>query len=317
MWLGLVSHEFFHTWNVKRLRPKALGPFDYEAEVYTPSLWIAEGITSYYDDLMSARAGLVDQAEYLELLSKHFVKLHNTPGRLVHPLSETSEDAWIKFYRKDENFWNSSVSYYIKGAVVAFLLDAEIREATAGARSLDDVMRSAYQRYSGEQGFETKEFRAIANEVAGKSLDEFFRRNIDSAEELDYTQALDWYGLQFPPIEPPEQGGLATLDFELDGSWITNIPADGRAHGHDLQVDDELIAIDGFRFESGSVDERLKRYEVGQQVELLIARRGKLRKLSLQLGELDQRSYSLELSPDATAAQKQHLVDLIKENRPQ
>jgi predicted metalloprotease with PDZ domain len=317
VWLGLVSHEFFHTWNVKRLRPKALGPFDYEAEVYTPSLWIAEGITSYYDDLLIARAGLVDQSEYLELLSKHFVKLHKAPGRLVHPLAQTSQDAWIKFYRKDENFKNSSVSYYVKGAVVAFLLDAEIRAATVGAKSLDDVMRTAYLRFSGERGFETEEFRAIASEVAGIPLDDFFRHTIDSAEELDYSKALAWYGLRFPAVEPPTEGSLATLGVELGGASILHIPSDGPAHGLDLQVNDELIAINDFRLEHGALEERLKRYAVGEQVELLIARRGKLRRISLTLGEREQVDYSLELDPDATGLQLEHLEALIRENRAQ
>ena len=276
-WLGLVSHEYFHTWNVKRLRPKALGPFNYEAEVYTPSLWIAEGITSYYDDLLLARAGLVSQDEYLDLFSRQLTKLHDTPGRLVHPLAKTSTDAWIKFYRKDENFKNSSVSYYVKGAVVAFLLDVEIQRATGGNKCLDDLMRAAYGRYSGENGFETAEFRALANEVAGTDLGPFFEHAVDSALELDYRAALEWYGLEFGAVSAPNEGSAAHLGLEVAGTRISYIQSPGPCDSADLQVDDEILAVNNFRVQSGALAERLKRYAVGEEITLLINRRGRLR----------------------------------------
>ena len=180
-WLNLVSHEYFHTWNVKRLRPVELGPFDYENEVYTPSLWVAEGITSYYDRLLVRRAGLCSVEEYLagdppspgsdsDKPTNDIERLQTTPGRLVQPLEASSFDAWIKFYRRDENTPNTGISYYVKGAVVAFLLDAKIRRATGGKKSLDDVMRLAYSRYSGPNGFTAEQFRAVAQEVAGIDL---------------------------------------------------------------------------------------------------------------------------------------------------
>jgi predicted metalloprotease with PDZ domain len=310
-WLGLVSHEFFHTWNVKRLRPKALGPFNYEKEVYTPSLWIAEGITSYYDDLLLARGGLIDQKEYLSQLSKQFTTLHKTPGRLVHPLAQTSQDAWIKFYRKDENFKNSSVSYYVKGAVVAFLLDAEIRRATEGTKSLDDLMRLAYQRFSGDSGFETEEFRALANEVAGTSLDSFFQTTIDSATELDYSSAFDWYGLEFDTVDPPTDGHHVHLGIELAGTTISGIAADGPNAGADIQVDDEVIAIDNFRLLSGELDQRLARVAEGESVEVLLSRRGKLRTVTLQLGPKPWSTFSLQVAAEATPQQTRYFTDLL------
>src|SRR5947199_4787989 len=144
-WLGLVSHELFHAWNGKRLRPVELGPFDYEREVYTRGLWVVEGITSYYGDLLVHRAGFSTVKEYLKNLSKSIDTMQTTPGRRVQPLDESSFDAWIKAYRRDENSNNSGISYYTKGEVVAFLLDARIRRATAGKKSLDDAMRLAFQ----------------------------------------------------------------------------------------------------------------------------------------------------------------------------
>ena len=198
-WLGLVSHEFLHVWNVKRLRPAELGPFDYERENYTKSLWIAEGFTNYYDDLMVHRAGLSTREEYLgeSGLSSLIQALQTTPGRLVASAEQASFDAWIKLYRPDENTGNTTISYYTKGAVVAWLLDARIRKATEGAKSLDDLMRLAFERYSGDRGFTPDEFKTAAEEVAGSPLNEFFRQTVESTEELDYAEALDWFGLRF------------------------------------------------------------------------------------------------------------------------
>ncbi len=151
-WLLLVSHEFFHTWNVKRLRPVELGPFDYEHEVYTGSLWVAEGLTSYFDPLIVKQAGLSTRDEYLKELSEEIARLETRPGRLEQSASAASYDAWIKTYRPDANSANTTVSYYNKGALVGFLLDAKIRKLSGGAKSLRDVMRLAFERYSGRTG---------------------------------------------------------------------------------------------------------------------------------------------------------------------
>jgi predicted metalloprotease with PDZ domain len=142
-WLDLASHEFFHAWNVKRLRPVELGPFDYENEVHTKNLWIAEGVTEYYADLTLHRAGLITRDEYLDSVSDRIEELQTTPGRLVQSAEMASFDAWIKYYRPDENSINTAVSYYTKGSVVGLLLDARVRKATNGAKSLDDVMKAA------------------------------------------------------------------------------------------------------------------------------------------------------------------------------
>jgi predicted metalloprotease with PDZ domain len=206
-WLGLAGHEMFHAWNVKRLRPVELDHFDYEHEVYTESLWVAEGLTSYYDDLLIARAGLMRRDDYFKRLSKQIDGLETSPGRLVQPLSAASFDAWIKYYRRDENFANSGVSYYTKGAVVGFLLDAEIRRATGGTKSLDDAMRLAYQRYSGERGYTPAELRKTLEEVAGTDLTPFWTAAVDSAGDLDYQRALDWFGLRFGEYKDEKDEG--------------------------------------------------------------------------------------------------------------
>ena len=184
-WLSLASHEFFHTWNVRRLRPKNLKRYDYENEMYTRSLWIAEGITSYYENLALVRCGLISRKEYLERLSETVEEVQVRPGRKVQTLSDCSFDTWIKFYRSDENSNNTRISYYSKGTVVAFLLDAKIRATSKGKRSLDDVMRKMYATYS-KTGYTPENFRATASEVAGTDLSEWFNKSIDSTSELDF-----------------------------------------------------------------------------------------------------------------------------------
>jgi len=198
-WLSLMSHEFFHTWNVRRLRPANLAAYDYEAENNTRSLWVSEGITSYYEDLVLVRAGLINQASYLKRFSKNIEKLQTSPGRNVQSLAESSFDTWIKFYRPDENSANSRVSYYVKGCIVGFLLDAKTREVTNNAGSLDDVMRLLYQRHSGPKGFSETEFASIVSEVAGTDMTGWLAQHVETADELDYQQAINWFGLHFPP----------------------------------------------------------------------------------------------------------------------
>ncbi|HET6347102.1 MAG TPA: hypothetical protein VFH51_19360, partial [Myxococcota bacterium] len=227
-WLGLISHEFFHVWNIKRLRPEALGPFDYEREVPTRSLWVAEGLTAYYDDLNVHRAGLSTQKEYLERLSKSIEQVQTTPGRRVQPLGDASFDAWIKHYRRDENTDNTAISYYIKGTVVGFLLDAKIRQATGNKKCLDDVMRLAFSRYAGARGYREEEFRAAAQEVAAAPLGSWFGTAVDSTEELDFTEALAWYGLQFKKPEaakadgeaPPNKAGWLGISSRQEGGRL-------------------------------------------------------------------------------------------------
>lgn len=304
-WLELVSHEFFHTWNIKRLRPKTLGPFDYESENYTRSLWIAEGITSYYDALMVRRANLIDDDEYLKRLSDEIESLQTKyPGRAVQPLSESSYDAWIKFYQPDENSRNTQVSYYNKGALVGFLLDAEIRRATQNRRSLDDVMRLAYQRYSGERGYTPEEFRGIASEVAGTSLDEFFARFVDGTDELDYGPALAFYGLRFVPEsndatdDDEQRPGYLGVEMDRSGS-ITRVLRDTPAYRAGLQVGDEILAIDEYRLPPGDLSKRLALYPPESDISILIARRQRLQRIDATLTEKPKKSWKLELDPQA------------------
>lgn len=301
-WCSLVAHEFFHVWNVKRLRPVALGPFDYENEVYTRSLWVAEGITSYYDDLLVARAGLANEGDYLKALSKSVERLQTTPGRQVRSLSEASFDAWIKLYAPDENTNNTNISYYTKGALVSWLLDVEIRQATGGKKTLDDLLRLAYQRFA-KAGFEEQAFRQLASEVAGKDLSGFFQGTVDSTEELDYAPALAYFGLRFKP--PENQANPAGwLGAKLDSeNNVTEVPRDTPAYRATLQPGDELLGMDQFRLPPDGLEERLKQYAPGTQVELLVARRGRLYRLPARLEARPDQTWTVEPDPAADAAQ--------------
>lgn len=315
-WLSLAAHELFHAWNGKRLRPRELGPFDYEQEVYSHSLWAVEGITSYYDDLLVRRAGLATTKEYLKALSKSIEKLQTTPGRQVQALELASFDAWIKFYRSDENSPNASISYYTKGAVVAWLLDVEVRRATGGQRSLDDVLRLAFARHAGEQGYDPSELEAAASEVAGVDLKAFFARALRSTEELDYGPALAWFGLRFAatdepkPDEPEEPAGWLGVGTEKRAGslWVNEIQRGTPAAAAGLEVDDELLALDGYRVAADDWEARLKATRPGQQAELLVARRQQLLRLRVVLGSEPKPAWKLTLDPTATAEQRAHLT---------
>ena len=311
-WLGLVSHEFYHTWNVKRLRPKALGPFDYENENYSRSLWIAEGITSYYDDLMLQRAGLFTEAEYLERLSKQLAYVEKSVGSTVQSLSDSSHDAWIKFYRKDDNSPNTMTSYYSKGAAVGFLLDMTLRQMTNERVTVDTFMKEAYVRYS-KDGFTTQEFRALATELAGKSLDTFFAKFVDGTAPLEHEPALSRMGLRWKAqeAEKPDEGypksGWAgwTLQ-DSKGVFVKYAEEGAPAHGAGIAPGDEVVAIDGYRTRTtAEVEELLSSIGEGASVDVALSRRGRLLNLKLGLKAAPKRVWELEVSPQASARNKQ------------
>ncbi|HEV7842323.1 MAG TPA: hypothetical protein VGO69_01430, partial [Pyrinomonadaceae bacterium] len=194
--LSLVAHEFFHLWNVKRIRPDALGPFDYTQENYTKLLWVAEGITSYYENIILVRAGLLSGEDYLSDLANGIRDLQNTPGRFEQSLEDSSFDAWIKYYRPDENSVNSQVSYYDKGAIVGALLDLEIQRVSHGTRSLDAVLRYLYEEfYKKGRNYTPEDFQQAAERVAGASLESFFARYVRGREEIDFNTILNNAGL--------------------------------------------------------------------------------------------------------------------------
>jgi predicted metalloprotease with PDZ domain len=312
-WLGLASHEFFHAWNVKRLRPAELGPFVYEVENHTRGLWVAEGITTYYGDLVVHRAWLSTIREYLEQLSNQIQELQTSQGRLVQTLGQASFDAWIKHYRPDENSPNTAVSYYTKGAVVAFLLDVEIRRASGGARTLDDVMRRAFERYAHGQGYTDEEFRALVSDVAGLDLLPWLSRAIDTTEELDYAPALGWLGLRFR-VEPqtpgqPPKAWLGAVTRNEGGRIVTSQVRRGTPAAHaGLNVDDEILSLDDYRVRAEQWDARMEAYRPGDRVTLFVSRRERVMRLDATLAAEPSAAWRLEQDPDATHERQVHLA---------
>ena len=306
-WLGLVAHEFFHAWNVKRLRPVELGPFIYERENPTRMLWVAEGLTEYYGGVIAARAGVISPQEYLTDVGEALTELQATPGRLSMPLEQASADAWIRFYRPDENSPNVSVSYYTKGAVVGLLLDLEIRRLTRDTRSLDDVMRAAWQKYSGTRGYTPEEFRALVSEVAGTDLSAWLHRALDTTEELDYAP-LATVGLLVKtdlPDPPRPWLGLVlggTLRNDDGRLVVSQVRRESPAESAGVSVEDEILAIGGYRVRPEQWAARLDAWHPGDTVPLLVARREALLTLQVTFGAEPARGIKVEPDPNADAA---------------
>ena len=309
-WLGLASHEYFHTWNIKRLRPVELGPFDYEDEVHTRSLWMAEGLTDYYGELALHRSGLSTREELFESLSSRVEGLQTTPGRLVQSVEEASFDAWIKYYRPNENSVNTAVSYYTKGAVLGFLLDGRIRAATAGVSSLDDVMRAAFERFSGDRGFTPDEFRAVVEQVSGLDLAAFWEGAVGGTAELEYDDTLETFGLRFrsvagPSNDRPQAAWLGMSTRNVDGRVVvTQVRRGTPAFEAGLNVDDEILAMNGFRVRADQLAARLGQYRLGDAVALLVARRDALRTIEAVFGAEPPAQWRLEVDPAAADTQQ-------------
>ena len=304
--LELVAHEYFHLWNVKRIHPTALGPFDYQREAYTRSLWVMEGITSYYDRLLLVRAGLKKPRAYLQTIADELGKIAESPGRLHQSLEEASFDAWIKFYRPDDNSANSSISYYLKGGIVALLFDLAIRTRSEGQRSLDDVMRLLWRRHGARDvGFADDEVQGLFEEAAGCSLDDLFARYIRGREELDPEKALRPFGLVVTRSrgdDPAPWLGVTTRD-SGDSAVVSTTVSGGPGEAAGLYAGDELVAIDGFRVEFGTLRSRLRERRVGDAIELTVFRRDQLRTLQLTLGEKPASTFAIVPAEEATAAE--------------
>ncbi len=320
-WLSLCSHEFFHTWNIRRLRPRSLVEYDYEAEVYTPSLWVAEGVTSYYEDLLLVRAGLMEPKKFVRVMSGMIRGVMSREGRKIQSLRDSSHDTWIKFYRPSDNSRDTQVSYYSKGAVVAFLLDMEIRNASGGQRSLDDALRLLWERHSGDIGYSPEDFRAICSEVAGTDLSPFFALAVDSTEELDFQTAVNWLGLEAGDVKPQNGTQDPGEDEDADEDreptpWIGIGEPDSPATAAGLDKTDEILAVNGRRL-TGSIKERVREFEIGDEITLLISRNGDIMEVDLSVaGKKPEPRWGLAIYDDATADQERHFLEWLHQEIP-
>lgn len=288
--LGLITHEFLHTWNVKRIRPAPLGPFDYTHENYTRQLWLAEGVTSYYDNLIMCRAGLLTPQRYLDLLAEDISSVQRTPGRHLQSLAEASFDAWIRYYRPDENSPNVSVSYYIKGAVVTFALDMAIRQWSNGRCSFDDVLRLLEARYPLHlPGIpEDDSMVQLINEVAGVAdgvVAEFFAEYIYGRRELDWDTICATVGLYprwYLGDEPAVTMG-AKLRQDDTRLVIANLTPAGPAQRAGLAPFDQIIAINHNRTDANRLKARLQEAQPESVIDVTYFRRDELRHCQVTL----------------------------------
>ena len=239
--LGLISHEYFHTWNVKRLRPAAFAEFDYSQENYTPQLWFFEGFTSYYDDLLLRRAGLIDDATYLRLLNKTINQVQQTPGRLVQTVAQASFDAWVKYYRQDENTSNATVSYYTKGALVALCLDLTLR--SEGRTTLDEVMRALFTRCKGGPMRED-DLREVLLALACRSFDAELDQWVHSTDELPLQALLEHHGVAVhdDPAQLAQRLGLRVA--ETNGTHVKAVLRGGAAEQAGFCANDEWLGVE-------------------------------------------------------------------------
>lgn len=284
--LGLCSHEYFHTWNVKRIKPAAFAPYDLQSENYTSLLWLFEGFTSYYDDLMLVRSGVIDQAAYLKLVAKTVNSVLRGSGRAKQSVAESSFDAWTKYYRQDENAPNAIVSYYTKGSLVALALDLTIRAGSGGKKSLDDVMRMLWQRYgcdfyaadgSGGRGVTEAELLAVFDAASGLKLGRTIRRYAYGTADLPLARLLAPFGVKWAAAAPSDQPSLGVRTVAVAGDCkLANVYEGGAAHRAGLSAGDLLVAIDGLRVTVGSLDVLLARYRIGDSMTLHAFRRDEL-----------------------------------------
>jgi len=283
--LSLVAHEYFHLWNVKRLRPQALGPFDYDKENYSANLWIAEGFTAYYDNLVVRRADFHTPEKYLDLVAGEINLVENQPGNRVQPVSEASFDAWIKQYRPNENSKNSGISYYNKGALVALVMDLEIINATKGEKSLDNVMKAMYDEYYTKKGrgYTDAEFKSMAEKIAGKSFDKIYTDYVNGTKAIDYKQIFDYAGLSIENTAAQKnEPFLGVSTSQKDGKiTITYVSRNSSAWIDGLNVNDEIIGIDGYRV--GDVDKTVALMKVGDKITVLVSRDGILKNIEVNL----------------------------------
>jgi len=307
---GLVAHEFFHLWNVKRIRPDALGPFDYTKENYTRSLWVAEGITSYYGDLSVRRAGLKSEKDYLDGIANSIQVFQNTPGRLEMSAEEASFNAWIKEYRPDENSVNSQISYYDKGELLGLLLDLEIRRRTNNAKSLDDVMRYLYHEfYERNRNYTPADFQKACELMAGASLDDFFKSYVRGRDELNYNADLTAAGLELRTVatgdnaqgERPFLG--ANLEQNGDRLFVSSVRSGTPAYEQGLNAGDQIVALDGMRVNRDLFDRIIATKHPGDIIHLTLFRNDDLRILEIRLGGRRDAPYRIVQLPSPTDEQ--------------
>ena len=316
--VSFAAHEYFHTFNVKRIRPIALGPFDYDREVFTNALYVSEGFTSYYSGLILQRAGFTSPDEYLSNLSRGIARLENGSGHLFQSVAESSIDTWIKawYLARDENLSNTSISYYSKGSIIGALLDLKIRNETKNQKSLDDVMRTLYKEYYQEKkrGFTDAEFREVCERVAGAPLAQIFDDYVYDTKEIDYPKYFAYAGLKID-TEPRPQPGVAYLGAVMDNNDTQVISwnrYDSPAQQSGLSARDRVVAIDGTPMGESKMDDILKTKKPDDKIKFLIARGNGDKEVEVVLAQKLEKSCRIERIDNPTSLQSAILNSWLK-----
>jgi predicted metalloprotease with PDZ domain len=275
--LGLCSHEYFHSWNVKRIKPARFTPYELAAESYTRLLWAFEGFTSYYDDLCLVRSGVVAPAAYLKTLAETITRVERGSGRLKQSVAESSFDAWSKFYKQDENAPNAIVSYYTKGALIALALDLKLREASGGKTSLDDVMRALWTRH-GETGVGVAESGvfALVAQIGGEAIGRWLKRAVNGTDDLPLAKLLKAFGVSLAQSGGARPSLGVRLKSKTGKAVLAAVHEGGAAHRAGLSAGDALVAIDGLRVTADKLDSLLDRKAAGDRLQVHCFRRDEL-----------------------------------------
>ena len=295
--ISLVAHEYFHLWNVKRLRPKALGPFDYDNENYTDLLWVMEGFTSYYDELILRRAGFYTQDEYLNRLIGTINYVENQPGNKVQPVAHSSYDAWIKAYRHTENSMNIGISYYSKGQILAAMLDLHIINKFNGEKSLDDFMQKLYTDFykKSDVGFTEAEFQTTLESFIGEDMNWFIKNYVYDTETVDYKRFFDGIGVNIYNSTPGFEAFLGIRTRNSNGKLkVTSVFKGSAAESQGLSVNDELIAVNGFRVDQAEFKLLTGNLKTGDEFEVLLSRDNILKTYTITMGERDTKRFKYE-----------------------
>ena len=314
--LGLVSHEYFHLWNIKRMKPAVFTPYDLSTEVHTGLLWVFEGITSYYDDLALVRSGLIPQESYLELLGRTITRVLRGAGRTRQSVEESSFDAWTKFYKQDANSSNAIVSYYAKGALIALSLDLKLRKETQGKTTLDDVMRVCWERWGQSGlGMPEKGLEAVCAEVSGLNLDDFFDASVRGTGELPLKKLLASCGIKVRLRQASgndDKGGKPAKKDDAPGPWLgasllqrgsesvfAAVHNGGPAELAGVAPGDIAVALDGIALTAANCDRRLRTYRDKDTLELVVFRGDELLSMKIRLAEAPKNTCYLQIKPDA------------------
>ena len=305
--LSNCAHELFHTWNVKQLRPESMDPYDFTKENYSGELWIAEGITSYYEDIFMMKTGFRTPEKYMEILSVNIQNDLERPGNYIQSLSESGFDAWVKHSGNAQNKYISESDFYKKGSNVSTLLDLEIRYNSGNKYSLDDVMRKMYKDFPlGKGGYNNEDFIKVCEEYNGKSLTEFFSGYLFGTDSLDWKKYLSYSGLELKITYDEEKPSLGISTRESgDRLYISGVNSGSPAYQSGLDINDEIVAMNGYRVRSSSLNSRISDMKEGDEIILTVIREDKLREFKAVLKNIKPVNYKVQKTEDPDELQKE------------